>query len=62
MYTFDPTISSVVAGDLSGAATEPPPEVLGRQLVARMHRYWHAANYLTVGQISFATIPSSAGG
>ncbi len=53
MYEFDPTISSAVeASDRRRrpheATTEGP---LSPALLGRMHRYWQAANYLTVGQI-----------
>ncbi len=50
-YTFDPTYSSAVRTDHpeppEGAAEGP----LAPELLDRMHRYWSAANYLTVGQI-----------
>ena len=53
MYEFDRTISSAVEADDSRrrpheATTEGP---LSPALLGRMHRYWQAANYLTVGQI-----------
>jgi xylulose-5-phosphate/fructose-6-phosphate phosphoketolase len=52
MFEFDAAISSAVrrtepAGP-SGAAAAGP---LHADLLERMHRYWQAANYLTVGQI-----------
>ncbi|HEY7910023.1 MAG TPA: hypothetical protein VIC60_14165, partial [Thermomicrobiales bacterium] len=51
-YTFDPTISSAVR---VAHATSPPEGVtegpLTPGLLDRMHRYWSAANYLTIGQI-----------
>ena len=58
-YVFDSTISSAVpAGDelVAETAVEPARAVAGRtpvsdELLQRMHRYWMAANYLTVGQI-----------
>src|SRR5581483_10527888 len=55
-FVFDPAVSSAViadgnarAGDL--AANEMPRGPLTSELLDRMHRYWSAANYLTVGQI-----------
>ena len=51
-YRFDPSISSTVKSD--SAAVEPPPLItspLDEQALHRIHRYWQAANYLTVGQI-----------
>ncbi len=51
-YTFDPTISSAVRAN---QATAPPEGVtegpLTPEVLDRMHRYWSAANYLTIGQI-----------
>ncbi len=52
MFEFDATISSTVASGL--ARTGPglrPDGPLTADLADRMHRYWQAANYLTVGQI-----------
>ncbi len=53
MYQFDTTISSAVTAD--GAAPRPPEAPisgpLSEEMLARMHRYWAAANYLTIGQI-----------
>ena len=56
MYRFDPTISSVVeeeAGPPRPALfpEEPAEGPLSGEQLDRMHRYWQAANYLTVGQI-----------
>src|SRR5690242_16352249 len=52
-FVFDPAVSSAVASD--GAALAPKPGEatgpLSSELLGRMHRYWMAANYLTVGQI-----------
>ncbi len=53
MYRFDATISSAVE---DGGAPSPPQEAtlagpLSAELLDRLHRYWQAANYLTVGQI-----------
>src|SRR3712207_6398101 len=52
MYRFDATISSAVE---DGGATSSPEAALAgplsEEMLDRMHRYWQAANYLTVGQI-----------
>jgi len=52
MYRFDVTISSAVE---DGDAPSPPEAALAgplsAELLDRMHHYWRAANYLTVGQI-----------
>jgi xylulose-5-phosphate/fructose-6-phosphate phosphoketolase len=52
-FVFDPAVSSAVASD--GTAPTPKPGEgsgpLSPELLGRMHRYWMAANYLTVGQI-----------
>ena len=53
MYTFDSRLSSAVE------TLEPPAKAqpagaqgpLSAELLDKMHRYWQAANYLTVGQI-----------
>ncbi len=54
-FVFDPTISSEVA---VVETAPPPPEraekeagPLSREQLLCIHRYWQAANYLTVGQI-----------
>ena len=53
MYRFDPSLSSAVAADGLPAphAAAPAPGPLPADLLARLHRYWQAANYLTAGQI-----------
>src|SRR5215210_4048432 len=56
MYRFDPTISSMVeeetAPPRSALSHEEPAEgPLSVEQLAGIHRYWQAANYLTVGQI-----------
>src|SRR5215471_12889155 len=57
MFEFDATVSSAVrAGTAAAAAARPlaggpGAGPLAPDLLARMHRYWQAANYLTVGQI-----------
>jgi xylulose-5-phosphate/fructose-6-phosphate phosphoketolase len=62
---FDASVSSAVAvgatprqiADIAGRSvpvsghSESPATPLSPQLLARMQRYWQAANYLTVGQI-----------
>ncbi len=53
MYEFDPTISSAVeTSDARRRAPEGTMEgPLSPAVLGRMHRYWQAANYLTVAQI-----------
>jgi xylulose-5-phosphate/fructose-6-phosphate phosphoketolase len=53
MYRFDATVSSAVE---DGGAPSPPREAalagpLSEEMLDGLHRYWQAANYLTVGQI-----------
>src|SRR5579884_3107820 len=48
VFEFDISISSAVAVD-NPALVESPP--LSPYLLDKMHRYWCAANYLTIGQI-----------
>ncbi len=48
MFEFDISISSAVAVD-NPALVESPP--LSPDLLDKMHRYWCAANYLSIGQI-----------
>ena len=49
MYTFDVRLSSAVStADGHGVPVSGP---LSPDLLDRMQRYWHAANYLTVAQI-----------
>ena len=54
-FVFDPTVSSAVpASSAPAVAAAPagrPAGPLSPDLLRRMHRYWMAANYLTVGQI-----------
>jgi xylulose-5-phosphate/fructose-6-phosphate phosphoketolase len=51
-YRFDETISSVVeVGATPPVAEESVEGPLSDDLLDKMHRYWQAANYLTVGQI-----------
>src|SRR5947209_12589249 len=58
-YVFDAAISSVVpVGDSVFDAKRPSPGApLADDLLGRMHRYWMAANYLTVGQIFLGENP-----
>jgi xylulose-5-phosphate/fructose-6-phosphate phosphoketolase len=59
MYRFDVTLSSTVgAGDAAPPPRpEPVPGPLSAELLGRMHRYWQAANYLTIGQIYLQANP-----
>ena len=53
-FVFDPSVSSAVARrDGAGAAESRAPVTgpLSSEELDRIHRYWTAANYLTVGQI-----------
>ena len=56
-YRFDPEVSSVVLlGRVTAERTEAPVSAktggpLSDEQLRRIHRYWQAANYLTVGQI-----------
>lgn len=59
-YQFDVTISSAIeADDMESVPTrqEVAPGPLSVELLGRMHRYWQAANYLTVGQIYLLANP-----
>ncbi|HEX6536234.1 MAG TPA: phosphoketolase family protein [Gemmatimonadaceae bacterium] len=56
MFAFDTSVSSAVLASAPPRATPADTAVaahgpLSPALLARMHRYWQAANYLTVGQI-----------
>ncbi len=52
MFTFDPELSTAVES-LQPPPARPVPAIgpLSPELLNKMHRYWQAANYLTVGQI-----------
>ncbi|HEX6630077.1 MAG TPA: phosphoketolase family protein, partial [Gemmatimonadaceae bacterium] len=56
-FRFDPAVSSAVRQAASPPPRAPgndavvPPGPLAADQLRRMHRYWQAANYLTVGQI-----------
>ncbi len=59
MYEFDPTISSAVESH-GDRPLQPEGHVegpLSADELARMRRYWHAANYLTIGQIYLQANP-----
>ncbi|MBA3945392.1 MAG: phosphoketolase family protein [Herpetosiphonaceae bacterium] len=59
MFEFDPTISSAVnsGGAVAHQAALVEDGPLGEELLTSMHRYWQAANYLTVGQIYLQANP-----
>ncbi len=52
MFIFDAELSTVIESP-KPAQTLPVPAIgpLSPDLLDRMHRYWQAANYLTIGQI-----------
>ena len=52
-YTFEVDVSSAAEVDGRAPVAQAPPAVgpLSGESLERMHRYWEAANYLTVGQI-----------
>jgi xylulose-5-phosphate/fructose-6-phosphate phosphoketolase len=51
-YIFDPALSSAVPANYPVPPAPPVPGgPLSPELLDRMHRYWSAANYLTIGQI-----------
>src|SRR5262245_28146593 len=59
MFEFDRATSSAIPVDPATAVSHEPgvrtdllvAPPLSDDLCARMHRYWQAANYLTIGQI-----------
>src|SRR5262249_25992514 len=59
MFRFDPTVSSAVVADPRNppAPEEPAAGPLSADQLALIHRYWLAANYLTVGQIYLRSNP-----
>jgi xylulose-5-phosphate/fructose-6-phosphate phosphoketolase len=59
MYTFDLKISSAVKADGKelSAPAGPITGPLSEDMLSRMHRYWQAANYLTIGQIYLQSNP-----
>src|SRR5215475_7587799 len=48
---FQANLSTVVDAPPSETAPHQAAGPLSKELLDRMHRYWSAANYLTVGQI-----------
>ena len=57
MFSFDTSISSAVEADaakLQAAWKSNQRATLSAKLLDRMHHYWQAANYLTIGQIYLA--------
>src|SRR5262245_64767870 len=49
---FDASLSTTVETDQTPrAAQQPTTGPLSQELLGKIHRYWCAANYLTVGQI-----------
>jgi xylulose-5-phosphate/fructose-6-phosphate phosphoketolase len=57
-FEFDPAISSAVARKRSAQSRKVEIKgPLSPQMLDRMHRYWQAANYLTVGQIYLSDNP-----
>src|SRR6476646_8793685 len=54
MFRFDNSISSAVRVDGNAPSPEkkdPDKKPLSAEMLDKMHRYWSAINYLTVGQI-----------
>jgi xylulose-5-phosphate/fructose-6-phosphate phosphoketolase len=57
-FVFDPALSSAVPADYPVPPVPPVPSgPLSPELLDRMHRYWSAANYLTIGQIYLRANP-----
>jgi xylulose-5-phosphate/fructose-6-phosphate phosphoketolase len=48
---FDASLSTAVDGRVPEAAVHEASGPLSPEMLSRVHRYWYAANYLTVGQI-----------
>ena len=59
MFKFDVSLSTAIPadGDLPVVAEPKVAGPLSDELLDRMHRYWQATNYLTVGQIYLAANP-----
>jgi xylulose-5-phosphate/fructose-6-phosphate phosphoketolase len=58
VYTFDPAISSAVAvAEAPSSPLEAVEGPLAPDLLSRMHRYWMASNFLTIGQIYLQANP-----
>jgi len=52
MLVFEPKVSSVIRTDAAPTPQAPAPDgPLPPETLERVHRFWMAANYLTVGQI-----------
>jgi len=53
MFVFDSKLSTAIESPTAVRETPQPAPAgpLSAELLAKMHRYWQAANYLTVGQI-----------
>ena len=57
-FDFDPAISSAVERRGSAAKRRVEPDgPLSPEMLSKIHRYWQAANYLTVGQIYLSDNP-----
>jgi xylulose-5-phosphate/fructose-6-phosphate phosphoketolase len=57
-FEFDAALSTVVARKKSPPARKPQSEgPLSPDMLEKMHRYWRAANFLTVGQIYLSDNP-----
>ncbi len=58
MFEFDPTLSTAVECGAEPRPAVPAPDgPLSGDRLARMQRYWQAANYLTAGQIYLGDNP-----
>ncbi|MFY9688901.1 MAG: hypothetical protein WAJ86_03125, partial [Candidatus Acidiferrales bacterium] len=52
MFVFDEKLSTVIEASNGEKPSAPPPKgPLSPEMLEKMNRYWHAANYLTIGQI-----------
>src|SRR5690349_876590 len=59
MWRFEKAISSAVpaTGTTPAAEERPAQGPLSDELLDQLHRYWNAANYLTIGQIYLQANP-----